>query len=487
MAKFSICIVRPSGYLHSEAFREVGESLRFALLRLGFSSVIAENLAASDPAATIVLGAHLLDAKGLETLGPSAIVYNLEQITPQLLETNPGYFDLLERCRVWDYSPRNLESYARLGRRIDAAILPAGYVPELTRVPTAEKQDIDVLFYGSVNERRRKMLEEVREAGLDVQIAFGVYGPARDALIGRAKLVLNLHFYETQIFEIVRVSYLLANRKAVVTETSPTTEIDADLRDAVRMAGEHDLPDACLELAFDAARRQELEERGFQRFSARKLEDLLRLVIGGNVHAVRNPVARYPLKLNLGSGKDWRDDCLNVDCDPKWRPDMILDIGQSLELPREVETARFGPLGLHESMFEEIIANDVLEHIHALVTCMTNCLRLLKIGGTFRIRVPYDLSHGAWQDPTHVRAFNEKSWLYYSDWFWYLGWSECRFEIAEQTFVLSPFGIEQRELGRDVKDLLRQPRAVDALHVVLRKRLLSDEDRRTMAQYDRAS
>jgi len=39
MAKFSICIVRPPGYLHSEAFREVGESLRFALLRLGFGSI----------------------------------------------------------------------------------------------------------------------------------------------------------------------------------------------------------------------------------------------------------------------------------------------------------------------------------------------------------------------------------------------------------------------------------------------------------------
>jgi hypothetical protein len=166
---------------------------------------------------------------------------------------------------------------------------------------------------------------------------------------------------------------------------------------------------------------------------------------------------------------------------------VLLDISQPLALPRDIETGRFGRLALHEGMFEEIAANDVLEHVPALVPCMTNCLRLLKIGGMFRIRVPYDLSHGAWQDPTHVRAFNEKSWLYYTDWFWYLGWRECRFELVEQTFVLSAFGVEQRELGRDIKDLVRQPRAVDALHVVLRKCLLTDEDRRTLAQYDRGA
>lgn len=41
----------------------------------------------------------------------------------------------------------------------------------------------------------------------------------------------------------------------------------------------------------------------------------------------------------------------------------------------------------------------------------------------------------AWQDPTHVRALNENSWTYYTDWFWYLGWYEHRFEIASSTYL----------------------------------------------------
>jgi SAM-dependent methyltransferase len=78
----------------------------------------------------------------------------------------------------------------------------------------------------------------------------------------------------------------------------------------------------------------------------------------------------------------------------------------------------------------EIIENDVLEHVPNLEMLMGNCLRLLNIGGKFIINVPYDLSYGAWQDPTHIRAFNQNSWLYYTSWFWYLGWFEYRFEIS---------------------------------------------------------
>ncbi len=62
------------------------------------------------------------------------------------------------------------------------------------------------------------------------------HGRARDELISRAKVVLNVHFYPTAIFEIVRVSYLLANRKAVVGECGPSTEIDTDIREAIAPA-----------------------------------------------------------------------------------------------------------------------------------------------------------------------------------------------------------------------------------------------------------
>ncbi len=116
-------------------------------------------------------------------------------------------------------------------------------------------------------------------------------------------------------------------------------------------------------------------------------------------------------------------------------------------------------------MFEVILANDVLEHIPNLVDAMTNCKELLKVGGQMRIHVPYDMSLGAWQDPTHVRAFNENSWKYYTEWHWYLGWPD-RFELTTLEMRLSKVG-EALELPQD--EIIRTPRAVDSMYVVLTK------------------
>ena len=82
------------------------------------------------------------------------------------------------------------------------------------------------------------------------------------------------------------------------------------------------------------------------------------------------------------------------------------------------------------------------------------------------IHVPYDLSHGAWQDPTHVRAFNEKSWVYYCEWAWYLGWMGSRFELMHLEMRLSEYGASLK-LPQD--ELMRLPRAVDSMYLVLKK------------------
>jgi len=97
--------------------------------------------------------------------------------------------------------------------------------------------------------------------------------------------------------------------------------------------------------------------------------------------------------------------------------------------------------------------------------------------------VPYDLSWGAWQDPTHVRAFNERSWLYYTEWFWYMGWREARFDIAGFGLGLSPIGEELKKRQMKGEDLVRYPRAVDQMRVVLRKRLLTEAEKQRVGVY----
>ena len=119
----------------------------------------------------------------------------------------------------------------------------------------------------------------------------------------------------------------------------------------------------------------------------------------------------------------------------------------------------------------------MLEHIPRLVVAMESFLRLLREGGILSVEVPYDLSFGAWQDPTHVRAMNERSWLYYTDWFWYLGWREYRFVTEEIKYVLADYGQELIASGKSLAEVTRTPRAVDAMQVRLRKIALSEAER----------
>jgi len=174
-------------------------------------------------------------------------------------------------------------------------------------------------------------------------------------------------------------------------------------------------------------------------------------------------MSSYPRHLNLGSGKDFRQDCLNADIQAIKNPDWVLDI---TKVPwEETISTRFGEIKVEQGMFTKIIANDVLEHIPDLVKAMTNCKDLLVEGGEFHIHVPYDLSLGAWQDPTHVRAFNENSWLYYTDWHWYLGWKD-KFVVKELQLIKSKLA-EEMNISDQMLTIL--PRMVDSMKVVLVK------------------
>ncbi|HXW79047.1 MAG TPA: hypothetical protein VEJ84_06085 [Acidimicrobiales bacterium] len=266
---FQVVLVRPPGYVHAAALNEVAESVYYGLRSLGVNATLAVNHLVVPGPPILLFGAHLLKEQEAAQVPDSTIIYNLEQVSPESTWTSPVYMSLLRRCPIWDYSARNLEALAELGITSRTKHVPVGYVPELTRIEPSPTQDIDVLFYGSVNDRRARALTQVKARGLNVQAIFGVYGSDRDELIARSKVVLNLHFYESSIFELVRVSYLLANRKAVVAECHPRTEIDPEIATAVRLATYEGLADACVELVADTKARRELERRALAAIAAR--------------------------------------------------------------------------------------------------------------------------------------------------------------------------------------------------------------------------
>ncbi|MEZ5966068.1 MAG: hypothetical protein R3F56_19690 [Planctomycetota bacterium] len=192
-----------------------------------------------------------------------------------------------------------------------------------------------------------------------------------------------------------------------------------------------------------------------------------------------------PPVLHVGSGKQFHPDWLNLDVDPRWGPDVVFDLNRPL--PRgelAVHTKRFGPVLLGPETFAEIVAQDVLEHIRDLTTAMTTLLGWLRDGGVFKIAVPYDLSLGAWSDPTHLRAFNERSFEYYTNWAWYLGWRTHHFRLLRMDFVTNEYGQKLVAEGKTLAEVARTPRAVDQLYVELVKQPMSEAARAMIARLD---
>jgi len=429
-----ICVQQPAGYVHSLGFLDQARYFRYQLRRLGAEVGIAKNRLRHD-ALNIVFGAHL--GFPVEQRERYACVFvNLEQLGEGGARLPPAYLELLATAPVADYDSLNLPAYAAGSRNVK--VVPLLHAPYLAVKDSIalEERPIDLLFIGSVNPRRRAFIERIEACGLEVaQFDGPLYGAERDGFIAQAKAVLNTPFYASSRFEQARVSHCLSLGTPVISERAPQYRPHPAFEDSVHWVADEDLErffkNEFGTPAFYAAGRAAL--RSFQGSDPiHAYAALLDLAI--EVHArhtaQRAPGPWLPRRINLGSGKDYKQAWLNLDIVERAEPDLVLDLGQPLALPLAASGPGVGPLLLAEGSIEHIRANNVLEHVPDLATLMTNCLRLLEEGGTFQIEVAYVHAPAAWQDPTHVRALNEQSWIYYTDWFWYLGWFEYRFEMA---------------------------------------------------------
>jgi len=257
-------------------YQEIIDSLQWGLRALGHEVSYALN-AISPSARNIIFGFHMLPVETIRALPPGTIAYNFEQLSIELIPTlKPSFAASAQHLTVWDYSASNLAVWSALRPRQPAVHVPVGWAPVLERIAPAADQDIDVLFYGMPGFQRLSVFEQAAGAGLVSVFACGLYGPARDALIARAKLVLNVHLYEqTRLFEVVRVSYLLANAKAVVAVVFPDTRIEPDLVPALARCTAAEAADTCSDLLEDSPRRAELGARGQEVMRQRDIRSIL--------------------------------------------------------------------------------------------------------------------------------------------------------------------------------------------------------------------
>ncbi len=211
----------------------------------------------------IVFGAQHAFRLGI-TLPADAIIYNMEQVGSGWFA--PQVVAMYNAHAVWEYSMVNATRYGAIGLHPPTALVPFGYhsiLEAFERKPEADR-DIDVLHVGSINPRREHVLLQLEARGLKVKRLFGVYGPDRDEKMARCKVLLNVHYYDSAIFEQARVCYAVANRVLVASETSAGNE-------GRTLATTHEytgLVDRVAALVADAPARAYLEQLSYDTFRA---------------------------------------------------------------------------------------------------------------------------------------------------------------------------------------------------------------------------
>lgn len=175
-----------------------------------------------DDAVTSLVGANdrvYFNAHAAPHTVPSdRIVFNLENVAVQIPATI-----FVPRQQIWDFSARNVAYWRASGR--NAIHVPVGFHPSMVRFSpkSGPERDIDVVFVGCLNPRRQAILSGLRERGLRVEALYGAYGAHRDAILARAKIMLNMLFYENGVFPILRHIHGAANRLVTVAEAATET------------------------------------------------------------------------------------------------------------------------------------------------------------------------------------------------------------------------------------------------------------------------
>jgi hypothetical protein len=484
------------------AFDDIMSSVKYSAEHAGHTVSIQKSKLRKD-SINILFGGHRMRLEKLiDNDIKHVIVYNLEQVKPSTPWMHQNYLHLLKNCQVWDYSVDNINMLNLAGiDNID--LIPIGYTPNIETIKQLQEQekDIDVLFYGILSQRRVDVLNACMNAGMRVYATEAgkfLTTDERNNLISRSKIVINLPYYDdSTVFEMARASVVLANGGFLLCENTVAKQnLPHDICAGLGWTNYADFVANCQYYIAASEERQKIAAIGYN--AIKQIDSTSSIIEAINKyiknHVEVNPpmtvatkasmqiASTYiPKKMQIGSGKSWKYDWFNVDIEPRWKPDMVFDLNKPFPFDEKIKTWRFGDINITKGHFEHILSEHVFEHVQNLVQAMTTCLDLLCEGGVLEVEVPYDLSHGAWQDPTHVRALNENSWYYYTDWYWYIGWQEYRFDNIAYNFGLNENGKKMlADLSNEensIQTTLSTPRNVDTFKIYLRKRAVTPEEK----------
>lgn len=275
------------GTLHIlSGYQEVIDTLLWGLKEIGYEVSFSFSHLRPD-ARNIVFKAETAPPEVLKSFPADTIIYSLEQsyelfLSPEkpkdesLARRLESYVYIRKNFEVWDYSCKNITAMMTIDSKMPVKHVPIGFAPILQRIARPQNQDIDVLIYGMPHDYRLGVFKKLCEKWQRCLFVCGLYGSARDELISRSKIILNLSDGRPEsIFPIVRASYLLANRKLVVSDIQPELYVEADMAEAVKFCPTKYIPLFCHHWLSNDSERLQAENKGFEIMARRDIRAIL--------------------------------------------------------------------------------------------------------------------------------------------------------------------------------------------------------------------
>lgn len=246
-----------------QCFTDIAHSLADSLRGLGYK-VAETNGIIQKNGRVIIVGGNVLRPQEAKFVPPNAIIYQLEQTGSHWI--GGGYLKLLQSHIVWDFSSKNSLVLKQLGCG-QVHLCRIGYSPN--PVKKLEKaKDIDVLFLGAANERRKAILNQLRTRGVNVHDS-GAWGENRRDLVARSKIVLNVHFFNDSVLEMVRLGPILEQGAFIVSESGSDREMDAPFEEGMKIVPYGNLVETVMSYLGRADERDVIARQGTAIFSAR--------------------------------------------------------------------------------------------------------------------------------------------------------------------------------------------------------------------------
>lgn len=161
------------------------------------------------------------------------VAFQMEQTVSSRWLTK-RYNELLEHAfAVFDYSQVNLGYFTNHGLSYrQMYFMPVGYLGNYSQAALPE-QEYDVLFYGDATCPRRQRFIACIEQKYRVKVIGDLFGEALYAELRKARVIINIHYYEGALLETTRLYECLSLDCLIVSESSVDIEQHQNLQGIV--------------------------------------------------------------------------------------------------------------------------------------------------------------------------------------------------------------------------------------------------------------